>query len=215
MPARLSVGPVAPGQVVAGQLAVVALVLAALDHRAVGWLLAVPVAATLTAAGFLRWRHRWAYAWLTSGLRYLGRPANLPPGADPAALLAFVEPTAAFVGPVHGSPAGPGVIEDADGIVAVIELGEPAALLSGSGPPIPAPADLLPPDRNVTVQLVVGAVPAAGTGLAGASYRQLTDGLVPARQRALLAVRVSPTDPHASADDLRGTLAGEIGRAHV
>jgi type VII secretion protein EccE len=213
-------------QIAAAQLALVALLLAALGRDPLGWLVAAPVAGALVALAFLRWRGRWLRAWLATGLRY--RAATGPAAADPAALLAFVEPTAGLgAEPTAGFGAAPGVIEDSDGIVAVIELGDAAALLSGPEPALPSPAELLaagsaaPEERGAvagtgsvtgTVQLIISTVPAGGTGPAAASYRQLTDGWIPARQRALLAIRMHRTDGAWSGDDLRRLLAGTVRR---
>jgi type VII secretion protein EccE len=200
------------GRIVAAQAAVLALLLAALGGDPLGWLVAVPVAGSLVALGFLRWRHRWLHAWLATGLRYLTRTRTLAAGAGPAALLGFVEPTAC-------RGAEPGVIEDSDGVVAILELGDGGAELgdggaphSGIQPALPSPAELVAAVGTGAVALIVSAVPAGGTGPAGASYRQLTDGRTPARQRVLLAVRASRVDVAWSADDLRRTLAGSLRR---
>jgi type VII secretion protein EccE len=201
-------GPIRPTRIVIAQLALLTLALAALRHTALSWLLAVPVALALVVLGLLRWRHRWLHDWLATGLRYVLRPAPPPAGADPAALLAFVEPTA-------GTGVQPGVIEDADGVVAVLEVGD-GDPLSGPALTLPSPAELLAGigdgAARGTVQLIVSAAPAGGAGPAGTSYRQLTDGWIPARRRALLAVRLSRTDGSWSGDDLRRILAGAVRR---
>ncbi|HEY2673890.1 MAG TPA: type VII secretion protein EccE [Rugosimonospora sp.] len=205
-------GRIVAARIVAAQAAVLALLLAALGGDPLGWLVAVPVAGSLVALGFLRWRHRWLHAWLATGLRYLTRARTLPAGAGPAALLRFVEPTAC-------QGAEPGVIEDSDGVVAILELGDGGPELGDGGaahpgvqPALPSPAELVATVGAGAVALIVSAVPAGGTGPAGASYRQLTDGRTPARQRVLLAVRASRVDVAWSADDLRRSLAGSLRR---
>ncbi|WP_345625203.1 type VII secretion protein EccE [Rugosimonospora acidiphila] len=205
MPTPRQRGAAGTGRIVAAQVAVLALLLAALGRGALGWLLAAPVAAALIALGFLRWRHRWLHAWLATGLRYLARPRTVPATADPAALLAFVEPTAEI-------GAEPGVIEDAGGVVAVLDLGEVGTLHSGPAIPLPPPVELRAAGGCDAVQLILAAVPAGDPGPAGTSYRQLTEGRVPARCRALLAVRVSRADVSWSGEDLRRTLAGGLRR---
>lgn len=192
------------GRIVAAQLAVVALLMAALSRDPLAWSLAAPVAVVPIALVSLRWRGRWLYAWLSIGLRYLSRPRTLPAGAGATALLAFVEPTAC-----SGAP--PGVIEDWDGVVAIVELGGPP-VYSDVQPALPSPPELVRASGAGSVALLVSAVPAGGTGPAGASYRQLTDGRVPARQRALLAVRASRPDTAWNGDELGRAVAGSLRR---
>jgi type VII secretion protein EccE len=97
---------------------------------------------------------------------------------------------------IAGDPAA--VLVDAYGVTAVLELGDPVGLLADAGQAVTSPAGLLPaagPDApTVRLQLVVSAVPApvarAGAATSATSYRQLTEGRLLGRQRALLAVQV-------------------------
>ncbi|GIH12429.1 hypothetical protein Raf01_06010 [Rugosimonospora africana] len=189
----------------AAQVAVLVLLLAALSHGALAWSLATPVAVALIALVGVRWRHRWLHAWLATAVRYLVRARTPPAGSGATALLGWVEPTACY-------GAQPGVVEDSDGVVAVLELGDGEALQPGAQPTLPSPAELVPAAGPGTVALVVSATPAGGAGPAGASYRQLTDGRIPARQRVLLAVRASRVDVDWSGDELRRCLDGSLRR---
>ena len=198
-------------RLVAAQGAVLALLLAAVHSGPAGWLLAVPAAAALALLGLGRWRGRWLSAWLGDALRYLTRARAMRAPVDAAALLRFAWPTAA-------PGEGPVTIEDAEGVVAVLELGDAAGLLADAGPRLPAPTRLVPaagpppPDARVTVQLLVNVAQPAGSGLAAASYRQLTAGAVPVRQRALLAVRLSRVDGGWPGEELRRALPGAVRR---
>jgi type VII secretion protein EccE len=203
------------GQLVVAEIVAVVLILAAISRVPVGWLLAVPAAGALTVLGFGRWRRRWLYQWLGIGLRYAARPRVLPAGAPPADLLRLVAPGAEIVpGP------GYGVIEDEYGVTAVMELGDPASLLSDAPLALPAPASLLPPAApdtpDVHVQLLVSGSPGpaerAAAGIPATSYRQLTEGRIPAYQRTVLAIRVLRDDSGWSDDDLRRALASTLRR---
>ncbi len=194
------------------EIVAVALVLAALSGGPAGWLLGVPVAAALAALGFGRWRGRWLFRWLGIAVRYGSRPRALPPGAGASDLLTLVGPGARVVGADLGGR-GYGLVEDEYGVTAVIELGDPVSLLSDTALDLPSPVALLPAS-GVQVQLLVTGAPApaprAAAGIPGTSYRQLTQGRVPAYQRAFLAVRVLRDDR--SGDDLRRTLASALRR---
>ena len=174
-------------------------------------LVALPPAAAFALAGLGRWRGRWVSSWLGDALR-LRTGSRGPRGpVDPAALLRFARPGAAF-----GDR--PATIEDAEGVVAVLDLEDPGGLLADAGPRLPDPTRLvpaagpLPPGVLVTVQVLVSVVQPAGPGLASASYRQLTEGAVPARQRGLLAVRLSRVDGGWPGAELRGALPGALRR---
>ena len=198
-------------RLVAAQGAGLALLFAAVHSGPVGWLLAVPAAAVLALVGLGRWRGRWLSAWLGDALRYRIRARAMRAPADPSALLRFAWPTAAL-----GD--GPVAIEDAEGVVALLELGDAAGLLADAGPRLPTPTRLVraagppPPEARVTVQLLVNVAQPAGSGPAAASYRQLTDGAVPVRQRALLAVRLSRVDGGWPGEELRRALPGSVRR---
>lgn len=205
------------GQVVAAQVAV-AVLAAAVGQGPVPALAAIAVAAVLVPAAWLRIRGRWLFEWLATTLGYLTRRRGLPASADPAALLDLVDPTAVLHPSAPGG--GPGaLIVDATGLVAVLELGDPGDLL-GDGPrQLPGPASLLtaaPPDGPpARVQLLLTGAPAptvdAGGGTVATSYRQLTDGRLAARERAVLAVRVLRVDGW-SDEELRRALAGTVRR---
>jgi type VII secretion protein EccE len=199
------------GQIVVAEIVAVALIVAALSPVPLGWLL-VPAAAGVGLLGFGRWRGRWLYQWLGVALRYAGHPRALPAGASPADLLALVA-TGAEVRPE-------GLIEDEYGLTAVIEIGDPASLLSDAPLALPAPGSLLPPAASdtpgVQVQLLVSGSPGpaerAAAGIPATSYRQLTEGRIAAYQRIMLAVRVLRDDSGWSGDDLRRALASTVRR---
>ncbi|WP_240942094.1 type VII secretion protein EccE [Planosporangium thailandense] len=204
------------GQLVAVEIAA-ALVLATVG--AAPWLLAAaPVALVILVAALGRFREHWIYEWLTLGTRYLGRRRVLAPGADARALLALVRPDA-IVTSIDADGARTGVIEDAYGLTAVLELGDPAALLGEAAPLAPPPAELLhPPNADqprVRLQLLLSALPApgphTGPGSPSTSYRQLTEGRVPASQRAFLAVQVRRVGGFGEAD-LRRALSSAVRR---
>lgn len=205
------------GQVVAAQVAVAALVAAA--GRGVGVTAAALLLAVLLLPGaWVRWRGRWLYEWLLVALGHLTRRRALPAASGPAALLELVTPGAS----VHsvelaGTPAA--LLDDPAGITALVEIGEPADLLGDGARALPAPLSLLPPagpeSPPARLQLLLSASPAptplAGSGTAGTSYRQLTDGRLAGRARAVLAVRVLRVDGW-SDGDLRRALAGSVRR---
>ncbi|MGS2613765.1 type VII secretion protein EccE [Micromonospora sp. LZ34] len=205
------------GQIVAAQVAV-AVLAAAVGNGPGPVLAAVALAALLLPAAWLRIRGRWLFEWLTTALGYLTRRRGLPGSADPAALLDLVAP-AAVVRPAELGRGPAALVDDATGMVAVLELGDPADLL-GDGPrQLPAPASLLaaaPPEGPpVRVQLLLTGAPApavgAGGGIVATSYHQLTDGQLPGRERAVLAVRVLRVDGWSEAE-LRRALAGAVRR---
>ncbi|MFJ8579157.1 type VII secretion protein EccE [Micromonospora sp. NPDC093277] len=205
------------GQVAAAQVAVALLVAAA------GRGAAVTVAAALSAtlllpAAWVRFRGRWLYEWLLVGLAHLTHRRSLPAASGAGAVLELTAP-GATVRPVDlaGDPAA--VVDDADGMTALLEVGDPGDLL-GDGPrALPAPRTLLPPagaeSPPVRLQLLLSAspapAPAAGMGTVGTSYRQLTDGRLAGRARAVLAVRVLRADGW-SDEELRRALSGAVRR---
>ncbi|WP_442933751.1 type VII secretion protein EccE [Micromonospora sp. CPCC 205556] len=210
-------GAVRAGQVVAAQVAL-ALPATALGRGAGPMLLALLGSALLLVTAGCRWRGRWLFEWLATAAGYTTRRHGLDAGAGPAELLALVLPGAA-IRPVElaGGPAG--VIDDAHGLTALLELGDPGDLL-GDGPrPLPTPAALLPagaPEHPpVRLQLLLHSAPAPAPdtagGTAGTSYRQLTEGRLPGQERALLAVRVLRVDGW-SDEELRRALSGTVRR---
>jgi type VII secretion protein EccE len=169
------------------------------------WPFAVATAAAvaLLAAIWVRTRRRWLYEWLRLGVGYLVRRRS--PSGD---LLSWLCPGAQIVADeCDGDPAG--IIEHTRGPVALLELGDPTALLSETAA-LPPPHTLLAP--GIRLHLVVSGVPAAtGAGLPSASYRQLTERHPLAQQRAVLAVRAVRTDM-STEDDLHRTLASAVRR---
>ncbi|WP_435829719.1 type VII secretion protein EccE [Micromonospora costi] len=207
---------VGAGQIVAAQLAVV-LPLAALGRGAVPLAGALVAAVLLLALAWVRFRGRWLFEWSGTHLAYLSRRRALPAEAGDAALLDLVAPGATVLpSELAGVPAA--VLDDATGVTALLELGDPGELLGGAPRALPTPAALLSAATSdgppVRVQVVLSASPAPAPevgGAVGTSYRQLTDGRLAARERAVLAVRVLRVDGWAP-DDLRQALAGAVRR---
>ncbi|RKN48693.1 type VII secretion protein EccE [Micromonospora endolithica] len=204
------------GQVVAAQVAV-AVPVAAVGRGALSMAVALAVVLVTLPLAWGRLRGRWLFEWLGAGLGYLTRRRALPADAGSAALLGLVAPDA-VVRPVELAGGSAAVLDDATGMVAVLELGDPADLLGDGARPLPLPAALLPaagPDGPpVRVQLLLTGAPAPAveaTGAVATSYRQLTDGRLPGRERAVLAVRVLRVDG-TTADDLRRALSGTLRR---
>jgi type VII secretion protein EccE len=199
---------------VVAELVALACVLAALSRSPLGWLVGAPVAVGLAALGFGRWRRRWAYSWVGTGLRYAARARTLSAGAGAEALLGLVAPHTRVTSlDVYG------VVESAYGLTAVLELGDPAALLADVPLVLPSPVPLLPPDEPdappAHVQLLVSGMPApalrAAAGIPATSYRQLTEGRGTADTRVYLAVRVV-RDGTWPDEDLRRALIGTLRR---
>jgi type VII secretion protein EccE len=206
------------GQLVAAELAAVVLLVAA--GAGTAWLVvAAPLAAGILLVAFGRIRRHWAYEWLGLGSRFLGRRRTLQPGADATDLLGLLRPAAVMTS-VDVDAAAVGVIEDAFGLTAVIELGDPAALLADATPLTASPAELLPPANpaqpRVRLQLLVSGMPApslrAGSGSPATSYRQLTEGRILALQRSFLALHVHRSGGFGDAE-LRRALSSAVRRA--
>jgi type VII secretion protein EccE len=178
------------GHVVVVEIVVVAVAVAALSPVPLGWLL-VPAAAGVAVVAFGRWRRRWLYQWLGVALRYAARPHTVSLSVED-------------------------VVEDEYGVSALVELGDPASLLSDAPLALPAPASLLPPASpdapGVHVQFVVSGSPGLVSGIPATSYRQLTEGRIAAYQRILLAVRVLRDDSGWTGEDLRRALASTVRR---
>ncbi|MDT5037924.1 MAG: hypothetical protein QOE03_3109 [Micromonosporaceae bacterium] len=205
------------GQLVAAELAIVVLVVAA--GAGTAWLVvAAPLAAGILLVAFGRIRRRWAYEWLGLGSRFLGRRRTLAAGADAADLLGLLRP-AAVITSVDVDAAAVGVIADTFGLTAVIELGDPAALLADATPLTASPAELLPAANpaqpKVRLQLLVAGMPApslrAGSGSSATSYRQLTEGRILALQRSFLAIHVHRAGGFGDAE-LRRALSSAVRR---
>jgi type VII secretion protein EccE len=203
------------GQLVATQVAVVALVVGAIIG-VVGLAVAALPALVILVLTWLRIRRRWAFEWLGIAMRYNGRKHAAPVGGAPTALLEFVAPGARMTqADLAGDPAA--MIVDATGVTAVLELGDPAGLLAEVLPMLPSPASLLPPagveHPPVRIQLLLTGVPSpalwAGGGMPANSYRQLTEGRLLGHSQALLAVRVLFAEGFTEAD-LRQALSGLV-----
>ncbi|MGN9774709.1 type VII secretion protein EccE [Micromonospora sp. H33] len=214
---RRSARHVRAGQVVAGQVAV-AVVVAATGRGAAAMLAAVAVAALLVVLAGARLRGRWLFEWLGTAVAYASRPRALPADAEPAALLELVDP-GAVVRPAELAGAPAAVLDDTTGMVALLEILDPAELIGDGSRALPSPAALLsaapPGGPPVRVQLLLAGVPAPAVALGGGtvatSYRQLTDGRLPGRERAVLAVRVLRVDG-VTPEELRRALHGTLRR---
>ncbi|WP_434742548.1 type VII secretion protein EccE [Micromonospora sp. SH-82] len=210
---RLSAVGVRAGQVVAAQVAV-ALPVAALGRGAGSTAVAVVGAVLLLTGAWIRVRGRWLFEWLGVAWGHLARRR----AAGSGGLLDRVAPGATIQA---AEPAGhPGaVVDDPTGLAVLLELGDPGDLLGRGRQQVPSPSELLPPPTApgppVRVQLLLGGAPApavgTGAGAAATSYRQLTDGRLPAWGRAVLVVRVLRTDGF-SDEELRRRLAGLVRR---
>ena len=203
------------GQVVATQVAI-ALLLAAFGNGPLVVGLAAVIAVALTLGAWLRLRRRWLHEWVGVGLRYLSRRRGLDPAAEPADLLDLTNPGAAVV-PAELAGDTAAVLSDGYGLTAVLELGDPAGLLTDAPLLLPSPASLLPVASPETpplrIQLLLSGAPApslsAGGGPPATSYRQLTDGRLLGHERAVLAVRVLRTEGW-SEEDLRRALSSAV-----
>ncbi|MEU8209017.1 type VII secretion protein EccE [Micromonospora sp. NPDC049044] len=201
---------------VAAQVAA-ALVLTTVGRPAPLIVVAAPVAVLLLAVAGVRFRGRWLFEWLGTAVGHLTRRRALAGPAGAAELLDLVAPgTVVRPTELTGGPAA--VLEDTDGMVALLELGDPGDLLGDVSRAIPAPTALLPPAGPdvppLRIQLLLAGAPApvpAAGGTAGTSYRQLTDGRLAGRERAVVAIRVLRVDGW-SEEDLRRVLAGTVRR---
>ncbi|MFI7433263.1 type VII secretion protein EccE [Micromonospora haikouensis] len=219
IPATARRGPagVRVGQVVATQ-ASVALVATGIGRGAAATVAAVAVAAPLLAGTWVRVRGRWLFSWLGVAVGHLSRRRALASATAPGALLGLLDPGAVVrAAELAGGPAA--VVDDAEGLTAVLEVGDPGDLL-GDGPrELPPPSTLLPPVSPelppVRLQLLISGSPAPAVAVGGStvatSYRQLTDGLLAGRDSVLLAVRVLRVDGWTD-EDLRAALSGVVRR---
>ncbi|MEU8126259.1 type VII secretion protein EccE [Micromonospora sp. NPDC049049] len=204
------------GQLVTAQVAA-ALVLVTLGRPAPVVAAAVLVAVLLVAAAWVPVRGRWLFEWLGTAIGHLTHRRALTGPADAAELLDLVAPgTVVRSTELTGGPAA--LLEDTTGMVALLELGDPGDLLGDVSQAIPAPAALLPPtgpdQPPLLVQLLLAGAPApvpSAGGTVGTSYRQLTDGRLAGRERAVVAVRVLRVNGW-SEEDLRRVLAGTVRR---
>lgn len=201
------------GQLVATQIAAVAVVLGAVNGP-IGLVAGVALALVVLAVTWLRLRRRWLFEWVGVMLRFGGRRHSAAVDASPTALLEFVAPGGRVEQTdLAGDPAA--IIADGHGLTAVLELGDPAGLLAEDAPSLPFPASLLPSAEAelppVMIQLLLTGAPApslrAGAGTPANSYRQLTEGRLLGHSRALLAVRVL-RDEGWSEEELHRSLSG-------
>lgn len=206
-PVRRSRLDVHTGRIVAVEVAALLVALAATGGP-VPLALSLPIAAAVALLAIGRWSGRPGYRWLADALRFAGRTRTMPAGADQGSLLGAIASAHVTAGELDGVPAG--IVTDADGLAAVLDLSGP------DDAPIPALSALLPPVTPaapwIRVQVLVAAATPTGDGLAGSSYRQLTEGRIPARRRIVLAVRVCRDDLRWSTDDLTTALTGAVRR---
>ncbi|MFG1883793.1 type VII secretion protein EccE [Micromonospora sp. NPDC049102] len=204
------------GQLVTGQVAV-AVVLAGLGRGTPVTIAALLVAALLVAVVCVRVRGRWLFDWLGTAAGHATRRRGLGERTGPDELLGLVAPGTA-VRPIELSSGPAAVLEDTGGMVVLLELGDPGDVLGDTSRAIPAPSALLPTPGPevppVRVQLLLTGTPApapAAGGTVGTSYRQLTDGRLIGRERAVLAIRVLRADGWTQ-EALHRALAGTVRR---
>jgi type VII secretion protein EccE len=157
------------------------------------------IGAVLAALALVRVRRKWLYQWTAQALRFRFRRRSLPPGSGPMGLLELLRP-AAIIGSIDVDGVNVGVIEDARGMSALIELGDPGELVTELRS---LTTTRIPTADGIHLQLLISATAAAdGSGAAATSYRQLTEGRVLARRRILVVVRAE-TDGTALAGAVR------------
>jgi type VII secretion protein EccE len=202
-------------QVVAVQVGM-ALVLAATGRQASLVAGASLAAIVITASALVRIRRRWLFEWVAAAVGFASRRHTLPGTADSAALLHVVVPGARLVPADLGGDVA-AIVDDGQGLTAVLEIGDQAGLVTDTVDRLPGPACLLPPagsDLPVAgVQLLLTGVPAPAPSVhsptPATSYRQLTDGRLLAQQRALVAVRVQRTQEWRD-EELHRALSGLV-----
>jgi hypothetical protein len=96
------------------------------------------VGIVLAALAVPQWRGRAPVAWLGTALRFASRPRH---SYRSDGLFPLVVPDGTLV-PVEVSGARVGAIADAGGLAAVIEIGDPSALLVVGGVAVPTPVEL-------------------------------------------------------------------------
>ncbi|QOC94082.1 type VII secretion protein EccE [Micromonospora craniellae] len=204
----------AVGQIVTTQVAAAVLV-AAPGRDALPTAAAVLTAGALLVGAWGRVRRRWLHEWLRIGAGYLARRRRVN---RPTALLDLVAPES-VVRPAELAGSAAAALDDPDGLVALLDIGDPADLLGAGARSLPLPTALLPartaeaPPVRVQLLLTVTAAPAvaAGGGPVATSYRQLTDGRLAGGERAVLAVRVTRVAGWPE-EVLRRALAGTVRR---
>jgi type VII secretion protein EccE len=199
------------GQIVAAQLAIVLIAVGAQIHP-IALAIATPIAAAMVVLGWGRMRGRWLSEWLGIRLRYQARERRVEAGTDAGGLLALAHPGARVsTFDIEATPVA--MLADAEGFVALLELGESNVVPGRAWHPLPSPASLLPAPASdtppVRIQLLLHAVATTGLAPVASSYRQLTGGRLLAAERAVLAVRVQRADGW-SGHDLERALAGAV-----
>lgn len=210
-------GRIRAGQVVVLQLAIV-LAVVALGQATPAMLIGLAAAALLAALAGARVRDRWLIEWLGTAVAYAFRRRTLPAGVGSAALLDRLDP-GAVLRPAELADAPAAVLDDATGLVALLEITDPSELIGDEARSLPPPAALLsagtPHGPPIRVQLLLTRTTAPAVALGGAaiatSYRQLTEGRLGGHERAVLAVRVLRVDG-ASPAELRHALGGTMRR---
>lgn len=193
--------PIKPAQIIACQVALAgALAASGRGPDALAWSATAGIA--VVAIALARVRRRWLYEWFLIAVRYALRRHRLPAEASASTLLRFATPDVAQT--------AEGFTDD-DGITSVLEV-LPARAVARQAPRLPSVAELVDgADVDVRLGLLVAAVSAPAPLLAdapaAASYRQLTDGQVPALLRTFLTVRVR-RPPGWSDHELVPTLSG-------
>ncbi|MFD1081428.1 type VII secretion protein EccE [Micromonospora andamanensis] len=211
-PCRLRAGQIVTTQVAAAGLITVP------GRGPLTTVTAALVVVGLLAVTWVRVRHRWLHEWLVTGIGYLARRRATGGHSGSTELLGLVAPHA-VVRSVEWGGGAASVLDDPDGLVALLEIGDPADLLGDGGRSLPSPASLLPAETDQTppvrVQLLLTGMPAptvgAGGGAAAVSYRQLADGRLAGWERAVLAVRVTRVWGWPE-EALRHALAGTVRR---
>ncbi|MBB5871296.1 type VII secretion protein EccE [Allocatelliglobosispora scoriae] len=203
------------GQIVATQIAVVAMIVG-VAAGVVATLALAPIAAALLVLAWSRLRGRWLFQWTRVWLSYRTRCRTLAPASDATALITLLRPGARIEeAELDGVPGA--IIADGGGLTALVDLGDPALLPAQAMVLLRSPVDLLPTPAPDTprhrFQLVLSAVHASGSGSVGSAYRQLTEGRIAAGERAVLAVHV-PAAEEWSESDLRRALSGAVRKVH-
>ena len=204
----LRIGPLHIGQVVVWQVALAAV---AVTHRGPLALL-IPVAIVAGIALILtavRVHGRWLYEWLGLAMRFGTRRRSTPTGLDDRGLLRTLT-RGGRIETIELDEREVAVISDATGFTVAFEVIAPLDHnLVTRTLDLPALSELLPgPDSTdppVSLQVVVQTIPAPGiredNEAVAASYRQLTDGRVPAQRRTWICLQALHTpdgDPPAS-----------------
>ncbi|WP_327007015.1 type VII secretion protein EccE [Dactylosporangium sp. NBC_01737] len=181
----------------------------------------IVLAQVASALLVLGWTHHPAWALAAAvpfGLQVRPPRRRRSPPAG-AGLLAVVRP-GAVMAPLDIDGVDVGVVEDADGLTAMIRVGDLSDLLGDAPPPVPPLSALLPPPApdlpEARIQLLVSATaapdPGAGATPSATSYRQLTDGHIPARRQVLLSVRIRRAGGY-QREDLERSLVAAVCRA--